>query len=187
MSVGRISYYRLIEYIKLRKFKNINIPIKIKNYWYYKCKDFITKKEFIFKSNIEGVLSEYSNNNLIYYYCYGNRENVLLDKRYAVMHEHSFLDILEMLYEFPETFYIPNDYKSYYSKQEIIYLNQLQEKLLNDGLKDVGTFYQEHPLKEKYELLYLEYNYDELRKRNIKKVQGIKIKKHEKMYKKSTS
>ncbi len=187
MSVGRISYHKFIEYIKLIKFKNINIPIKKNKYWYFKCKDFLTKNEFVYKSDIESVFSEYSNNSLVYYYCYGNRENILLDKRYAVMHEHSFPDIIEMLYEFPETFYIPTDCKKYYSEQEINFLNNLQEKLLNDGLKDVGIYYQEHPLKEKYELLYLEYNYDELRKRNMKKVERINIKKHEKMYKKITN
>jgi len=181
MSVGRISYNRLKDYLELKKYQEFNIPIKTKNIWKLKCNDFILKDEFILKSNIVTVFSEYCHNNLIYHYSYGNKEK--FDEKYLLSHEHSFDTVLEVLYEFPETFYIPDDYKKDYSKRELEFLNNIQKKLLKDGLKDVGTYYLEHPKKEKWESLYLEFNYDELKKRNIKKVQGISIKKHEKIYK----
>ena len=185
MSVGRISYNKLKDYFELKKYKKFNIPIKKKNHWNLKCKDFILKDQFVLKSNIVNVFSEYCKDNLIYYYCYGNKEKI--DKKHSMCHDHSFEDVIEKLYEFPETFYIPDNYKNYYSKREIEFLQSIQKKLLQDGLKDIGSYYLEHPKKEKYESLYLEYNYDELRKRNIKVVQGIKLKKHEKMYKKNTN
>jgi len=183
MSIGRISYHKIIDYFNLKKYKNFNIPIKSKENWNLKCKDFLLRNEFVFKSNIIDIFSEYCNDNLIYYYCYGNKEKI--DEKHRLSHDHSFDIVIEMLYEFPETFYIPNDCKQYYSKRELEFLHNIQKTLLQDGLKDVGTYYLEHPKKEKWESLYLEFNYNELRKRNIKKVQGINIKKHEKIYKKN--
>jgi len=185
MSIGRITYHKIKDYCELKKYKNFNIPIKIKNKWNLKCKDFILKNEFVLKSNIIDIFSEYCNDNLIYYYTFGNKKSI--DKIYALSHDHSFDIVIEMLYEFPETFYIPDDCKKYYSQRELEFLQNIQKKLLDDGLKDVGTYYKEHPKKEKWEELYLEFNYDELRKRNIKVVQGVNIKKHEKMYKKITN
>ncbi|MBE6156212.1 MAG: hypothetical protein E7161_00490 [Firmicutes bacterium] len=183
MSIGRISYHKLKDYFELKKYRKFNIPIKVKNKWTIKSKDFINKEEFIFSSSIINTFSEYVKDNLIYYFGYGDIEK--LDKEHYLSHTHEFDAVIEKLYEYPETFYIPKNCKDDYSKRELEFLKSIQKQLLKDGLKDIGVFYKEHSLKKDYEYLYLEYNYDELRKRNIKKVQGINIKKHEKIYKKN--
>ena len=77
MSVGRIKYNKLLEYKKLKKYKQFNIPIKYKNCWYLKCNDFISKKDFIYNSTIQNVFSEYCKFSLIYYFCYGSREDFI--------------------------------------------------------------------------------------------------------------
>lgn len=169
MSVGRIRKNKIIEFLKLKKYQNFLIPIKDKNKWNYKCVDFINKDEFIYKADILSVFSEYCNDSLIFYYSYGIEEKIS-------SHDHTFDAVLETLYDFPESFNIPKEYEKYYSVRELEFLKKLQEKLLKDGLKDIGKFYKEHPMKKDYELHYIEYNYDELRKRNIKKIQGINIK-----------
>ena len=185
MSVGRIKYNKLLEKIKIRKYNKYNIPIKNKsNKWSLKTKDLIAQKEIIYQNNILEVMSEYCKDSLGYYFNYGKR---IGNKEEHISHDHSFDKVLEYLYRFPETFNIPKDCEEFYSKRELSFLNNLQNKLLEDNLKDIGIFYKEHPLKKEYEEYYLVYNYEELRKRKIKKVHGISIKKHEILHKKSSN
>lgn len=183
MSISRITYSKISDFFKLKKYRKFHIPIKDNNKWHIVSNDFINKKDFVFTSGIINIFSEYAQDNLIYYFCYGNMEKI--DKEFYLSHDHEFEVVIEKLYQFPETFYIPQNCEGDYSKRELEFLKSIQKKLLDDGLKDIGIFYKEHPLKEKFEHLYLEYNYDELRKRNIKKIQGLSLKKHKKIYKKN--
>lgn len=161
MAVGRINK-SIKDYINLKKYKKFNIPIKDKNNkWYLLSEDIINKDNFIYSSTIINVMSEYCNDSLVYYFSYGNLD---IDS-----HEHSFDDVLLYLYKYPETFYIKDEVKKYYTERQLHFINSLQKKLLNDGLNDIGMFYKQHHLKQKYENYYLEYNKKELVKRNIKR------------------
>lgn len=166
MAVGRITK-NIFDKFKLKKYKKYNIPIRDKNLtWHLKCEDIINKDEFLYSGDALSVMGEYCNDSLVYYYCYGNLEKKNLRHR-GPSHDHSFNAVLDTLYKFPNTFYIPEDCKCYYTERQLHFLKSLQKKLLADGLNDIGIFYEEHPLKQDYEECYLEYNEEELIKRNI--------------------
>ena len=83
------------------------------------------------------------------------------------MHEHDFYLVLEHVYNYPESFSIPKNSLKEYSKQELEYINKLQEKCLNDGLKDINYFSDD---KTGHYFLGYYYNINELKKRGIKKL-----------------
>lgn len=160
MAVGRIKK-SLKEYINYKKYKKFNVPIKDKNNnWNLLTEDFINKDYFIYSGNILNVMGEYCNDSLVYYFNYSNLN--------ISSHEHSFDYILFNLYEYPETFNIKDEDKKYYTERQLHFLNSLQKKLIEDGLKDISILYEEHKMKKNYEKYYHEYNNTELKKRNIK-------------------
>ena len=53
-------------------------------------------------------------------------------------HAHTFDEVVQALYESPESFKINKEDKEYYSKQELDYLNQLQKYLLFIDMKDIS-------------------------------------------------
>lgn len=54
-------------------------------------------------------------------------------------HAHTFDEVVQALYESPESFKINKEDKEYYSKQELEYLNQLQKYLLFIDMKDIDV------------------------------------------------
>lgn len=58
-------------------------------------------------------------------------------KKVGHNHAHSFEEVVQCLYDYPETFSISKDEEEYYSKQELKYLRRVQKYLLFIGLKDV--------------------------------------------------
>lgn len=59
-----------------------------------------------------------------------------LKYRMVVSHCHNFDKVVQNLYDYPETFEIPNEFLDEYSEQELIYLKQVKNYLLLIGLKD---------------------------------------------------
>lgn len=57
--------------------------------------------------------------------------------RYGEIDSGSFNEVVYNLYQFPESFSIPEDKKNFYSEQELYYLSKVQKYLLFIGLKDV--------------------------------------------------
>lgn len=75
-------------------------------------------------------------------------------------HAHSFENVVDALYQSPESFYISSDEEEFYSKQELRYLKKLQKYLLFIGLKDVDTnkipvSRYRNKLHEKYKNAYI--------------------------------
>ena len=52
-------------------------------------------------------------------------------------HAHLFDEVVESLYNFPESFSISEDEEQFYSKQELEYLKKVKKYLLFIGLKDI--------------------------------------------------
>ena len=52
-------------------------------------------------------------------------------------HAHLFDEVVESLYDFPESFSISEDEEQFFSKQELEYLKKVQKYLLFIGLKDI--------------------------------------------------
>ena len=71
----------------------------------------------------------------------GWRENGKTIREFTVghSHAHSFEEVVEHLYNSPESFSISKEEKEFYSKQELEYLRRVQKYLLFIGLKDVET------------------------------------------------
>lgn len=75
-------------------------------------------------------------------------------------HTHSFENVVEVLYQSPESFYISSEDEEFYSKQELRYLKKLQKYLLFIGLKDIETnkvpvSRYRNKLHEKYKNAYI--------------------------------
>lgn len=76
--------------------------------------------------------------------CYG-LENISCTELYysfsvgpiGHMHDHSFENVVRILYDYPKTFKINKDEEQFYSKQELTYLKRIQEYLISIGLDDV--------------------------------------------------
>lgn len=69
---------------------------------------------------------------LTYHYTINNDKN----RENYQSHSHNFDGVLNELYNYPESFYIPKEYKDNYSKQELNFIEEMQKYLLFIGLKD---------------------------------------------------
>lgn len=74
-------------------------------------------------------------------------------------HAHSFDEVLEELYDFPETFKIEKEDAEFYSEQELRYIRMTQNYLLFIGLKDLDRIKPpvsryRNKLRKKYEKAY---------------------------------
>lgn len=68
-------------------------------------------------------------------------------------HGHSFEDVLKVLYEYPESFNIPDDFKCEYSKQELELIKENQNYFKLIGLKDYKKSKELQDLDDKWEKL----------------------------------
>ena len=136
------------EYVKrYEKFKDCNLPVR---YWdeerqtleyvYYENKD---DSEEWRNYNVSDCLFESLSNiaftGLYYSFnCGGYREeDGKFIKSVGHNHAHSFEEVVQCLYDYPESFSISKDEEEYYSKQELKYLRRVQKYLLFIGLRDL--------------------------------------------------
>lgn len=77
---------------------------------------------------------------LLYHYSVG--ENIC--------HTHNFDDVIRSLYKYPESFTIPSDYLSDYSKQEYNYLMQVKNYLILVGIKNYNKSKELEKLDNKW-------------------------------------
>ena len=146
------------------RFKNNNLPIKFfdeerQTLEYIR---FDGKKQLKVYPNLQYALDDvcyvglyypYTDKHLVAYY-----EGRKLIKKIEIghNHSHSFEEVLNSLYNSPESFNISKDEEEFYSKQELDYLKQIQKYLLFIGLKDIDTFKTKpsrykNKLQKKYE------------------------------------
>lgn len=62
-------------------------------------------------------------------------------------HAHSFMEVVEIVYYYPESFSIDKADYEFYSKQELKYLKRLQNYLLAIGLKDIEKYNKKELIK----------------------------------------
>ena len=55
------------------------------------------------------------------------------------LHSHNFEELLQDLYDYPESFSISSDDEKFYSTQELYYINNVKQYLLFIGLKDASS------------------------------------------------
>lgn len=138
-----------LEYVNIGNRKNIynfdNIDNKVKVY-----------------SNLTNALEDLVDISF-YYPFYAKYQDLTKNGNKFVVgntHTHSFENVVQSLYESPESFYISSEDEQFYSKQELKYLKKLQKYLLFIGLKDVETnkvpiSRYRNKLHEKYKNAYI--------------------------------
>ncbi len=139
------------EFVKrYEKFKGCNLPVpfrdeerQVKEYVYYDKNHYSNEvdesRNYIVSTDLCYALEGLSLASLYYSYdCGGYRE--VEEGKYEFFvghtHAHSFEEVLRDLYDYPESFSIPEKDEEYYSKQELKYLKRIQDYLLSIGLKD---------------------------------------------------
>ncbi len=153
-------YYRLKDKKRYKKFKNCSIPYpfydKKRNTfeWVNFYKDI---NEYEVRTSLLESLGTVSNSGLIYHFkakLFGREKpEQELKYRSMVSHCHNFDEVVNKLYDYPETFEIPNEFLDEYSKQELIYLKQVKNYLLLIGLKDYRSSKEKELLDNTWDLI----------------------------------
>ncbi|MCI9279224.1 MAG: hypothetical protein HFJ02_00295 [Bacilli bacterium] len=153
MSV-RDKYYSYKIKKRYKQFKNCSLPFP----FFDKkrdCFEWVRKEEnddfYDRNSSLFEVLGNAASSGVTYHY----EANILSRTRESVWecnveisHGHSFEDIVEALYSYPNSFHIPDEFKREYSEQELAYLNKVQKYLNfigvreNPYLEETNTIYQ---------------------------------------------
>lgn len=132
--------YILKEKKRYKKLKNCSIPYpffdKKRNIfeWVQFSKE---NNSFITNGSIQDALSDIGKNGIIYHYKLNSYNYDKQKYTTDISHGHTFNDVINALYDYPESFEIPNEYINEYSNQELKYIKSLKEyfKLIN--LKDI--------------------------------------------------
>lgn len=154
-------YYKLKDKKRYKKFKNCSLP-----YPFYDNKrntfEWVMYNEYMKKYDVRtsllDSLGNHANYGVVYYYkakIYG-REKPGQERKYRLMvtHCHHFDEVIRAVYDYPETFEIPDEFLEEYSKQELEYLKQVQNYLLLIGLKDLRKSKEKEALDKKYDEIY---------------------------------
>jgi len=162
-------YYRLRDRRIYRKFKNCSIPYpfydKKRNTfeWVNYYKDI---KQYDVRTSLLDAIGNVTNSGVIYHFRAKllGREKPDQELKYRLMisHCHNFDEVIKELYDYPETFEIPNEFLDEYSKQELDYLKQVKNYLLLIGLKDYRTSKEKELLDNKWYII------DKKKHKNIK-------------------
>ena len=71
-------------------------------------------------------------------------------------HVHDFDMVIKFVYDYPESFYLSDNDKNFYSESELEFIKRLVDKCIKDGLNDIR-------IKEENKFIY---NVEEMKKRN---------------------
>lgn len=77
-----------------------------------------------------------------------------IPNKVEINHGHNFNEVLQALYDYPEAFTIPDEYKKEYSEQELCFLKRVQNYLLLLGLKDFEYSDEKKKILEKLNKLH---------------------------------
>lgn len=153
--------YEWKENNRYKKVKRCSLPYPFwdkKRYtfeWVRYSKDY---KHYCADPNLFYSIGEIARTGVTYHYkakLYG-REFPTQEIKYRLMvnHCHSFEEVVRALYDYPETFFIPDEFLDEYSKQELSYLKEIKNYLLLIGLKDIKEGKERKMLDEKWDIIY---------------------------------
>ncbi len=156
---------------RYNKFMNNNLPTpfwdderQVKEYIYFYNDKSLTNNnsKLEINQNLTDALGDIAFTGL--YYPYTSKcvkyENNTQEECIEHNHAHSFEDVVNDLYFYPESFKISKKEEIYYSEQELEYLKRVQKYLLFIGLKDISTIeisqsrYQ-NKIHQKYENAFI--------------------------------
>ena len=155
------KYYDFKTNMRYKRFKHCSIP-----YLFHNKKrntlEWVTfnneTHEYEIYNQLQNALEDQVYCGFIYHYkarIYG-RENSNQELKYRLMvsHCHSFDEVIETLYRYPESFEIPKEFLYEYSEQELQFLKQIQNYLNLIELKDEKINEERLELGQKYENIY---------------------------------
>lgn len=149
------------------------------------CSDLKTNKtsykkiKGIWNHGLTDIMAEYAEEGLYYKIGVGDVSEIYIDDISNLPHCHEWETVLKKVYDYPETFFIPKDYLILYSHQEIRLLEGIRRTALLNGLKDISkyeTYTTTNKDGSKRVIKDLEYNLEELKKRNYKSFYRREIK-----------
>ena len=132
---------------KFDKYKNNNLPTRVFDEETQDIK-YVYQREssyngLMVSSSLTDALT-YITMNDFYYSFFINSFFYNKDKKKWVVefghhHEHTYEDVVKMLYKFPESFTISKDEEIFYSEQELQFLKRLKKYLCFIGMKDLNS------------------------------------------------
>ena len=153
--------YERKENIRYKKIKSCNLPYpffdkKRQTFeWVRYSKDY---KHYCTNPSLFYSIGEIARTGVTYHYkakLYGRGFSTQEIKyRLMVSHCHSFEEVVRALYDYPETFFIPDEFLNEYSKQELIYLKEVKNYLLLIGVNDIKESKERKLLDEKWDIIY---------------------------------
>lgn len=141
----KTKYYNWKENRRYKKFKGCSLPYpfwdKRRDTFEWVYYDEVRQCGYDVENSLYEALGNVSCSGVTYHYeayMYGRKNPKQKECKYQnlISHCHSFDEIVRCLYEYPETFRIPDEFKDEYSNQELRYLNKVQSYLKIIGLKD---------------------------------------------------
>lgn len=170
-----------------RHLKNCSLPYP---YWSEKRDTFLwvyydkNRKKFETQSELYEALGDICCTGFTYHYRSLSYLRYREDKKevYKVTesHGHNFNEIVKAVYDYPETFAIPDDCLEEYSKQEVCYLKRVQNYLRLIGLKDYKISKEREEVGEKWDVIYEKEKrtiLDKIKKRHYEIIEHKLIKK----------
>ena len=165
------KYYSWKENRRYKKFKNCSLPYpfwdKKRDTFEWVYYDESRQSGYDIQNSLYEALGNVSSSAVIYHYeayMYGRQNLEQEEAKYQMMesHCHSFDEIVRLLYDYPESFRIPDDYLEEYSQQELRCLKKMQSYLKAIGLPDKKESSEIAALNEKWNEI------DNKKKKNIK-------------------
>lgn len=144
---------------RYKKFKNCSLPYP---FWDERRDTFEwvyydhARGYFEVNSELNEQLANIAFTGLTYHYeanLFSYNKNELYNKM-TESHGHNFNEVVKVLYNYPESFKIPEDCLSEYSEQQLRYLKRVQKYLLFIGLKDFTMNEEQKELLKKTDELY---------------------------------
>lgn len=147
---------------RYKKFKNCSLPYpfwdKKRDTFEWVYYDESRQSGYDIQTSLYEALGNASNSGVCYHYeaylyVYERKNPDQAKAKYQMMesHCHSFDEIVQCLYSYPESFRIPDEYLEEYSKQELRCLKKMQSYLNAIGLKDEKDSPELIALNEKWE------------------------------------
>jgi len=115
------------------------------------------EKTFIIDTNLSHSLEDYIKYNCIYHFNYTISKYDkfgVLKKDKVLSHCHSFEEVINELYKYPMSFELPKEFLNDYSKQEIEYLEKIQDFFKKINLEDINLSDDQIDLNKKINELY---------------------------------
>lgn len=154
----KLYFYKFKENKRYKKFKDCYLPYlffdnKRNTFEWVKYMN----KHYIVEPNLLYAIGDIARVGVTYHYKI-NVSELVKDKEFKfspmIKHCHSFDEVIYALYDYPESFIIPDEFLYEYSNQELGYLKQTRSYLHLIGLKDIKCSNEINKLDMEFDRIY---------------------------------